>query len=159
MTSTNLPPRSPLKILLVEDDQILSEALTEVLTENRYVVDRASDGQIGLELATNADYDLILLDVEMPQLDGISLCRQLRARGYQKPILLLTANDSDAIAVAGFEAGADDYISKPCVPEVLLARMRILLRRSGVLRSSKETALTWDQLSLDWDAGRVSWAG
>ena len=127
--------------------------------ENRYAVDQVWDGQIGLELAINVEYDLILLSAVIPKLDSISFCRQLRSRGYQKPILLVIANDADAIAVAGFEAGADDCISKSCAPEVLLARMRTLLRQSGALGSGKETTFTWDQLSFDWDAGRVTWAG
>ncbi|MDX2217022.1 MAG: response regulator [Oculatellaceae cyanobacterium bins.114] len=150
-----------MKILLVEDDVMLGAALTKVLEAHRYAIDLASDGQIGLELATTVEYDLILLDVQIPKLDGISLCRQLRSQGYGKPILLLTANDSDAVAVAGFDAGADDYISKPCASEVLLARIRTLLRRSGAIAASSfvnpsEAILTWGKLSLDLDAGRVT---
>jgi DNA-binding response OmpR family regulator len=156
------------KILLVEDNILLSAALTKVLESNRYAIDLASDGQAGLELATMIEYDLILLDIEVPKLDGISLCRQLRSQGYRKPILLLTANDSDAVAVAGFDAGADDYIRKPCAPEVLLARMRTLLRRSDAFESAiskasspdgsardSATTITWGSLCLDLTAGRV----
>ena len=152
-----------MKILLVEDDRLLSAALTKVLEANHYAIDLAHDGQVGLDLATTVDYDLILLDLQIPKLDGISLCRQLRSQGYQKPILLLTADDSDAVAVAGFDAGADDYISKPCAPEVLLARMRTLLRRSGAIPltsanrgTSQGNTLTWGKLCLDLDAGRVT---
>ena len=76
-----------MKILLVEDDRLLSAALTNVLEANHYVIDLAHDGQVGLDLATTVDYDLILLDLQIPKLDGISLCRQLRSQGYQKPIL------------------------------------------------------------------------
>ncbi|MEB3190812.1 MAG: response regulator [Snowella sp.] len=148
-----------MKILLVEEDQLLRAVLTRVLIENRYAVDQAWDGQIALELATNVEYDLILLSAGISKLDSFSFCRQLRSRRYQKPILLLTTNDSDAIAVAGFEAGADDCISKSCAPEVLLARMRTWLRRSRALGQGQETTFIWDQLSFDWDAGRVTWAG
>ena len=151
-----------MKILLVEDDLVLSLILTKVLKANHYAIDHANDGQVGLELATAVEYDLLLLDVQMPKLDGISLCQQLRSQGYRNPILLLTANDSDAVAVAGFEAGADDYIVKPCAPEVLLARMRTLLRRSGAAaltaanRSvANSLALTWGKLVLDLESGRV----
>ncbi|GAB4375796.1 MAG: response regulator [Elainellaceae cyanobacterium] len=150
-----------MKILLVEDDVLLSAALTNVLEANHYTIDLAEDGQVGLDLATSIEYDLILLDVQVPKLDGTSLCRQLRSQGYRKPILLLTANDSDADAVAGFDAGADDYISKPCASDVLLARMRTWLRRSGALlpaKSEQDSAaiLTWGELCLDLDAGRVT---
>ncbi|HEY9639940.1 MAG TPA: response regulator [Coleofasciculaceae cyanobacterium] len=150
-----------MKILLVEDDLLLGAALAKVLEANRYTIDLASDGQAGLDLATATEYDLILLDVQIPKLDGISLCRQLRSQGYRKPILLLTANDSDAVAVAGFDAGADDYISKPCAPEVLLARIRTLLRRSGAISPKSPakdfaTTLTWGKLCLDLDSGRVT---
>lgn len=146
-----------MKILLVEDDTLLSAALAKVLGANHYQIDLAIDGQAGLNLATVVEYDLILLDVQVPQLDGISLCRQLRSQGYRKPILLLTAKDSDADVVAGFDAGADDYISKPCAPEVLLARMRTLLRRSGALSPGSSTAtLTWGNLCLDLNSGRIT---
>lgn len=144
-----------MKILLVEDDILLSGALAKVLEAERYALDRAADGQQGLDLATAIEYDLILLDVQVPKLDGITLCRQLRSQGYRKPILLLTAKDSDADVVAGFDAGADDYISKPCTPEVLLARIRRLLRRSGTV-SSSSSILTWGNLCLDLDSGRVT---
>jgi len=150
-----------IKLLLVEDDKLLSATLAKVLEANCYEVALALDGQVGLDLATAIEYDLILLDVQIPKLDGMSLCRQLRSQGYTKPILLLTAHDSDAEVVAGFDAGADDYISKPCTPEVLLARIKTLLRRSNALNPSglaqKSAAiLTWGNLCLDLDAGRVT---
>ena len=156
--------RKPLiKILLVEDDTLLSASLAKVMEANNYAIDLAADGKVGLELATAVEYDLILLDVQVPKLDGISLCRQLRSQGYQKPILLLTAKDADAEVVAGFDAGADDYISKPCATEVLLARMRTLLRRSKALSpgiSTKESSatFTWGNLCLDTDSGRVTFS-
>ena len=149
-----------IKILLVEDDTLLSAALAKVLQANDYTLDTAIDGQAGLDLATLVEYDLILLDVQVPKLDGISLCRQLRSQNYRKPILLLTANDSDADVVAGFDAGADDYISKPYATDVLLARIRTLLRRSkavsaGSFAKDSSTKLTWGNLCLDMDSGRV----
>lgn len=150
-----------MKILLVEDDPLLSKVLTNVLEANRYVIDVAIDGQAGLDLATVVEYELILLDVQIPKLDGISLCQKLRSQGYYKPILLLTANDSDAEVVAGFDAGADDYLSKPCAPEVLLAKIRTLLRRSQALspgNAAKDSSATliWGNLCLDMDSGRVT---
>ena len=153
--------KSPIKILLVEDDTLLSATLAKVLQANDYTIDTASDGQTGLDLATLVEYDLMVLDVQVPKLDGISLCRQLRSQNYRKPILLLTANDSDADVVAGFDAGADDYINKPCGTEVLLARIRTLLRRSkavspGSFAKDSSTTLTWGNLCLDMDSGRVT---
>ena len=153
--------KSLIKILLVEDDTLLSATLAKVLEANHYTIDRSSDGQAGLDLATAVEYDLILLDVQVPKLDGISLCRQLRSQGYRKSILMLTGNYSDADVVALFDAGADDYISKPCTPEVLLARIRTLLRRTVALSSAgaaKDSSLTlsWGNLCLDIDSGRVT---
>jgi DNA-binding response OmpR family regulator len=153
--------KSLIKILLVEDDTLLSATLAKVLEANHYTIDRASDGQAGLDLATAVEYDLILLDVQVPKLDGISLCRQLRSQGYRKSILMLTGNYSDADVVALFDAGADDYISKPCTPEVLLARIRTLLRRTVALSSAgaakdSSLTLTWGNLCLDIDSGRVT---
>ncbi|HEY9699363.1 MAG TPA: response regulator [Trichocoleus sp.] len=153
-----------MKILLVEDDVLLSVALIKVLEAHHYAIDLADNGQVGLDLATAVEYDLILLDVQVPKLDGITLCRQLRSQSYRQPIVLLTANNSDADMVAGFDAGADDYISKPCAPDVLLAKIRTWLRRSGALVHPKSTqdstaTLTWGELCLDLDSGRVTVGG
>ncbi|MEB3277625.1 MAG: response regulator [Lyngbya sp.] len=150
-----------IKILLIEDDTLLGAGLTMVLEKNHYIVELATNGEAGLILATTVEYDLILLDVDLPKRDGISVVRQLRSQGYPKPILLLTAKNSDADVIAGFDAGADDYITKPYQPQVLLARMRTLLRRSGaVLRGSStqnpSTILTWGKLCLDFYSGRVT---
>jgi len=142
-----------MKILLVEDDILLSTALFELLSANRYSIDIASNGQAGLELAISAEYELILLDWLIPKLDGISLCRQLRSQGYRKPILLLTGKNSNADIVAGLDAGADDYVIKPFDPEALLARIRSLLRRNEAVSSS---TLTWGNVCLDPSAGRVT---
>ncbi|MEG4494656.1 response regulator [Microcoleus sp. D3_18_C4] len=154
--------KSPIKILLVEDDLLLSATLAKVLEANHYGFDRANDGQASLDLAAAIEYDLILLDVQVAKLDGISLCRQLRSQGCCKPILLMTAKDSDAEVVALFDAGADDYISKPFSTEVLLARLRTLLRRSKAVspaastQNSAANTLTWGELCLDLESGRVT---
>ncbi|MHC5934488.1 response regulator [Nostoc sp.] len=142
-----------MKILLVEDDVLLSTALTDLLSANRYTIDIASNGQAGLELAISAEYELILLDWLIPKLDGITLCRQLRSQGYDKPILLLTEKNSNTDIIAGLDAGADDYVIKPFDPKALLARIRSLLRRNAPISSSR---LTWGNLSLDAIAGRVT---
>ncbi len=143
-----------MKILLVEDDILISTALMEILSVYHYTIDLADNGETGLELAILTEYDLILLDWLIPKLDGISLCRQLRSQGYNKPILLLTAKSDKNDVVQGLDAGADDYIIKPFDPEILLARMRSLLRRSGTTTSSK---LTWENLCLDQISGKVTY--
>ncbi|MGI0483963.1 response regulator [Pantanalinema rosaneae CENA516] len=158
-----------MKILLVEDDTVMSTALAEMLTANHYMINLAVDGQTGLDLASAVDYDLILLNLQIPRLDGISLCRQLRSQGYEKPILLLTSQTTDADIVAGLDAGADDYVIKPYTPEALLAKLRALLRRSAVAGVAKTPAsvaqvgdrnsaltLTWGDLCVDLTAGRVT---
>jgi len=144
-----------MKILLVEDDTFMSAALAKMLAANHYTIALAADGQTGLEKAIAVEYDLILLDLQIPKLDGINLCRQLRSQGYHKPILLLTAKDSNADIVAGLDAGADDYVIKPYAPEALLARIRALLRRSGESASPPST-LTWGELCLDLTSGKVT---
>jgi diguanylate cyclase (GGDEF)-like protein len=142
-----------MKILLVEDDQTTGEFLTSVLTAHRYTVDLASDGQTGLELATLWKYDLILLDVELPRLDGISVCRELRSQEHTTPILMLTAKNLNHDVVTGLDAGADDYLIKPCDSSQLLARIRALLRRSGGVTAP---LLTWGELCLDPAAAQVT---
>jgi len=142
-----------MKLLLVEDDSLLITALAEMLEAHHYSIDQASDGQTGLELAMMVEYDLILLDLLIPKLDGITLCRQLRSQGYTKSILLLTAKNSNADIVAGLNAGADDYVIKPYDPEALLARIRALLRRNSAIPSS---TITWGDLCLDQISGKVT---
>ncbi len=120
-----------MKILLVEDDKSIAKAVTKVLTKQRYLVDIAADGQEGLEFALTCDYDLLVLDIMLPKLDGISLCRKLRQEGYQMPILLLTARNTRTDKVTGLDAGADDYVVKPFDFSELTARIRALLRRKN----------------------------
>jgi DNA-binding response OmpR family regulator/HPt (histidine-containing phosphotransfer) domain-containing protein len=142
-----------MKILLVEDDALLSTALADLLRKNGYAIDLADNGKTWFDLAMSAEYDLIVLDWLIPQLDGITLCEQLRSQGYSQPILLLTTNNSQTDIVAGLDAGADDYVIKPYNPEALLAKIRSLLRRSGAVYSSK---LTWQNLCLDQVSGKVT---
>ena len=121
-----------MRILLVEDDDRLCAVLVPELLDNQYTVDVARHPRQALALLANASYDLLLLDVVLPDLDGISFCRQLRERGLEIPILLLTARNKSTDKVEGLDAGADDYLIKPFNLEELLARMRALRRRSAV---------------------------
>ncbi|MDV2992933.1 MAG: Regulator of RpoS [Chroococcidiopsis sp. SAG 2025] len=143
-------------ILLVEDDQPIRVVLAEVLSSQQYVVDVATDGETGLKLARAKVYDLLLLDVMLPKLNGIGLCKLLRAEGYQNPILLLTGKDSSGDRVAGLDAGADDYVVKPFDIQELLARVRALTRRS---HSAPSTVTTWENVQLDATNSEVSCNG
>ncbi|MCT7963346.1 response regulator [Laspinema sp. D1] len=145
-----------MKIILVEDDEPASAALSVALRKQNYSVEAAADGETALELATMLECDLILLDLVIPKLDGISLCRKLREQGYQKPILLLTAKDSPQDIVTGLDAGADDYVVKPYNLSELMARIRALLRRGT---APVTETLTWLELCLNPVSGEVTWSG
>ncbi|MCG8365285.1 MAG: response regulator transcription factor [Pseudanabaenales cyanobacterium] len=145
-----------MRLLLVDDDQHTTELLEEVLTDQHYVVDVAADGQEAWDFVKSFNYDLLLLDVTLPKLDGINLCHQLRSQKYQMPILMLTARDSTQDQVAGLDAGADDYVSKPYKLQALLARIRALLRRGN---PSLPPVLEWEKLCLDPNTCEVIYAG
>lgn len=102
-----------MRILLVEDDERIATVVADSLTEQRYIVDIAGDGETGWEFAEALPYDLILLDIMLPKLDGVSLCQRLRQAGYTIPILMLTAKDTSEDKVTGLDVGADDYVVKP----------------------------------------------
>ncbi|MEO0433244.1 MAG: response regulator transcription factor [Cyanobacteria bacterium J06656_5] len=136
-----------MRILLVEDDLQLGEGLTEALTDEGHVVDWVTDGEMGWVQATDLTYDLMVLDVMLPKINGIHLCRRLREAGRRLPILMLTARDTNTDKVAGLDAGADDYVVKPFDLLELLARLRALLRRSTLGEAG--TMLTWEHAQLD----------
>ncbi|BAZ40455.1 multi-component transcriptional regulator [Calothrix sp. NIES-4101] len=144
-----------MRILLVEDDDLLAQAVATALTKQKYVVDIAADAEAGRELISVCNYDLILLDVVLPKLDGISLCRQLRQSGHQMLILLLTAKDTRTDKVIGLDAGADDYVVKPFDFQELSARIRALLRRGN---TSLPPVLEWGALRLDPSTCEVTYA-
>lgn len=135
-----------MKILLVEDDAQIGQFLATTLTTHRYAVDVVTDGQTGLDLALERDYDAILLDVLLPKLNGIEVCRAIRRHGRKTPILMLTGQSTSEDIVIGLDAGADDYVVKPCDPARLLARIRALLRRQ---EAASSLVLTWGDLRLD----------
>ena len=135
-----------MRLLVVEDEQKLAQLVKRALTAERFSVDVAYDGREGLELATTYDYDLIVLDLLLPQLDGSEILRRVRRRNSLVPVLILTARDAVVDKVAHFEAGADDYLTKPFAMAELVVRVKALLRR-GVAR--QESVLRVADLELD----------
>ncbi|MBD0268550.1 MAG: response regulator transcription factor [Cyanobacteria bacterium Co-bin8] len=156
-----------MRILIVEDDVQLSEVLTEALTRRQYVVDVARDGRVAWDLIDAIRYDLIVLDVTLPKLNGIQLCQQLRAAEISGPkhdpkhdqgavpVLMLTARDTVADKILGLDAGADDYVTKPFDLEELMARVRALLRRGS---ANSALSLSWGQLQLNPSTHEASYA-
>ncbi|UTT49505.1 MULTISPECIES: response regulator transcription factor [Rhodococcus] len=139
-----------MRILVVDDDRAVRESLRRSLSFNGYTVDLATDGQDALEQVTASRPDAMVLDVMMPRVDGLEVCRRLRSTGDDLPILVLTARDSVSERVAGLDAGADDYLPKPFALEELLARLRALLRRATPdPDSSADEVLRFADLSLD----------
>jgi DNA-binding response OmpR family regulator/HPt (histidine-containing phosphotransfer) domain-containing protein len=144
-----------MRVLLVEDDECIVKALETALIRENYAVDIALDGEVGWRLIESVAYDLILLDILLPKLDGITFCRQLRQHNYQTPVLLLTAQNSSTDRIVGLDAGADDYVAKPFELPELLARMRVLLRRG---HAPVVSVLAWENLQLDPASCQVSYA-
>mgnify|MGYP002719197355 FL=1 len=142
-----------MKILVVDDEQAVRESLRRSLQFNGYDVLLASDGMEALDVIAEEQPDLTILDVMMPKLDGLGVCRELRSSGYDRPILMLTARDGVSDRVAGLDAGADDYLPKPFALEELLARVRSLLRRAradAIAQTGSPTAeLQFEDLFLD----------
>ncbi|MEI6044079.1 MAG: response regulator transcription factor [Chloroflexota bacterium] len=118
-----------MRILVVEDENSIAQFVSQGLREADFVVDVARNGRDGLEFALSAEYDVIVLDVMLPIMDGLTLLKELRKKGHTTPVLLLTARDEVEDRVAGLDAGADDYLTKPFAFPELLARLRALLRR------------------------------
>lgn len=142
-----------MRILLVEDEPRMANVIAKGLREQTYAVDVAPDGNAGLYQTSINDYDLIVLDVLLPQRDGFEVCRELRARGDTTPILMLTARAAIEDRLTGFDAGADDYLTKPFSFRELLARIRALLRRDSQLRPD---VLEIADLVVDSASHRVS---
>lgn len=144
-----------MRILLVEDDDRIAKPLAEDLKHQQHVVDMAADGVDGLDYAQSIDYDLILLDLMLPRLDGISLCKKLRNTGFSGFVLMLTAKDTTTDKILGLDAGADDYMVKPFEVDELAARIRALSRRPIQIQA---TILQRGQLQLDPGTHAVSYA-
>lgn len=135
-----------MKILVVEDEHRIAQSIKEGLVTEGYAVDVVFDGEDGYNTAGSDEYDLIILDVMMPKMDGYEVCKKLREDGDHTPILMLTAKDRSRDIVKGLDTGADDYLAKPFAFNVLLARVRALLRRPSESLGEKLTAF---DLSLD----------
>ena len=142
-----------MRILLVEDDSRMASVIARGLREQSYAVDVAQNGNEGLYQSSINDYDLIVLDVLLPERDGFEVCRELRVRGSATPILMLTARAAVEDRITGFDAGADDYLTKPFSFRELLARIRALLRRDSRLHPD---VFEIDDLIIDSASHRVS---
>lgn len=141
-----------MRILVIEDDRELNRQFVEALNDAGYVVDRAFDGEEGLFLGNNEPYDAVILDIGLPQMDGISVVEQWRRNGRTMPVLIVTARDRWSDKVAGIDAGADDYVAKPFHMEEVLARLRALIRRAAGHASSE---LVCGPVILDTKTSRV----
>jgi two-component system, OmpR family, response regulator len=141
-----------MRILVVEDDKNLNRQIVEALTEAGYVVDRAFDGEEGHFLGDTEPYDAVVLDIGLPEMDGITVVEKWREAGRKMPVLMLTARDRWSDKVAGIDAGADDYVAKPFHIEEVLARLRALIRRAAGHASSE---LVCGPLRLDTKASKA----
>ena len=145
-----------MRILVVEDEKKIADFIKRGLKEERYAVDVAYDGENGHFLATTNDYDLIILDLMLPKMDGVTMCKKLREEKITIPILMLTAKDTVKDKVVGLDSGANDYLTKPFAFEELLARIRAILRKKD---SSSPTKLEVQDLVLDLLTHKVTRAG
>ena len=135
-----------MNILIVEDETALAEAVAHILRKAGHSADRVADGQSALDYIRVGTYDLVLLDIMLPKLDGLSVLRQMRSEGVQTPVLMLTARTTVPDKVAGLNAGADDYLTKPFDPEELLARVGAMTRRKGAMVLNE---ISFQDLTLD----------
>lgn len=145
-----------MRILVVEDEHRIANTIKKGLTQERYAVDVAYDGISGFDLASTEDYDILILDLMLPGMDGLQICRKIRESGNNVPILILTAKSRIPDRVAGLDEGADDYLTKPFSFEELLARIRALSRRG---KTSLDLVLSVGDLMLDPKGFKVSRAG
>ena len=147
---------APARVLVVDDDRAIRESLERLLQLEGHQPETARDGAVALELARTRSFDLIVLDLMMPSIDGLTVCRVLRSEGDTTPIIMLTARTETSDRVAGLDAGADDYLPKPFDPSELLARVRALLRRSRPVTVGPSDAVEVADLRID-PAARQAW--
>ena len=143
-----------MRILIVEDELPLAEALTQILRKNNYTVDAVNDGESGLDNALSDIYDLIILDIMLPKMDGISVLKNLRKEGISTAVILLTARGEISDKVIGLDSGADDYLAKPFASEELLARIRAMSRRKGEV--IQDNSLKFGDLQLNTSTLKLS---
>lgn len=141
-----------MKILLVDDERQLTQALSVILKQNKYSVDIANDGEEGLDLALSDIYDVIVLDVMMPKMDGITVLKKLREKKISTPVLILSAKSEVTDRIGGLNSGADDYLTKPFDSGELLARIRALLRRKSEFTGD---VLSFGDIVLDRDSFEI----
>jgi two-component system OmpR family response regulator len=146
-----------MRVLIVEDDPIIADFVSKGLSEAGYAVEVAPDGQRGLDLVTSSSYDVAIVDVMLPQVDGLALIDRMRARGIRTPVLILSARRSVDDRVRGLQAGGDDYLTKPFAFAELLARVQALIRRAT--GATEPTRLTVGDLTLDLLSRRTERAG
>ncbi|MES0880902.1 response regulator transcription factor [Roseibium sp. SCP14] len=147
--------KDPLLVLLVEDDMDLAATVADYLALEEIDCDHAYNGQAGIEAATNNRYDVVLLDLALPNVDGLTVCQTLRRSGVNCPVLMLTARDTLSDKVAGFEAGTDDYLVKPFAFEELVVRIRALVRR----KTGWDQNLTVGDLQIDFNERKAKRVG
>src|SRR5258707_11444117 len=145
-----------MRLLLVEDDKDLTRLLKKSLVDSGYVVDTASDGEEGHFLGDTEPYDAVILDLGLPKMDGVRVLEKWRKDGKTMPVLILTARDRWSDKVAGFDAGADDYLAKPFYTEELLARLRALLRRAAGIATA---GIEIGKLRIHTRASRATFEG
>ncbi len=153
------PDGSPLRVLVVDDEASLCELLATVLRYEGWQVETALNGHAALRVARTLDPDVVVLDMMMPDLDGLAVLRRLRAHKPMVPVLFLTARDAVEDRVAGLTAGGDDYVTKPVSLEEVVARLRALMRRSGAVAERPDARITVGDLVLDEDSHEVWRAG
>lgn len=145
-----------MRILLVEDDFLLAESLADALMDEKYHVQVAQDGESAWHYLSRSPFDIALLDLQLPGVDGIRFCQKIRAQGYHLPIVMLTARDTSIDKITGLDAGADDYVVKPFHLQELLARIRAHLRRS---HQPEERVLQWERLWFNTSTCEVTYEG
>lgn len=147
------------KVLVVDDEERIRRLLRMYLERDNFIVEEAEDGKTALKLALDNDYDVILLDIMMPEMDGIQVCEEIR-KEKMTPIIMLTAKGEESNRVQGFEAGADDYIVKPFSPREVVLRIKAVLRRTGSASLGASTTannlIVFPHLTIDLDAYRVT---
>ncbi|HXK01429.1 MAG TPA: response regulator transcription factor [Verrucomicrobiae bacterium] len=147
------------RILLVEDEPGLSLTLSDLLTNEGYEVEAAMDGLVGLDRASNGGFDLVVLDLMLPRMNGLDVCRELRRRGKDVAILMLTAKSQLTDRVVGLKLGGDDYMTKPFEPPELLARIEALLRRTRRDKLAPLASFQFDDIAIDFERNQVTRAG